>query len=444
MQITEISVAGLKREFKVVIPAQEIDAQVQAKLQDLIRTVKLPGFRPGKIPLAVVTKRFGGSVIKEVVEKAVSQSAKQATSERGLRLAVQPVFRGAHYNEGNDLEYTLEVEEMPDIEPGDFGAIALERPVTEVTDELVGEMLRKLADQMGASEPMTEDRGAAEGDVLLIDFAGTVDGESMEGMSAQAHELPLGKGTFLPDFEAGLMGSRAGEHRQLKVEFPADYQEAGVAGRQAIFEVDIKELRSPVVMQIDDEMAKRFGLDDLDALLESARSRLKEEFAELSRRRLKRILLDKLALEYTFLVPPSMVDVELAAVWNQWEREKLEGRLSADEVGRDEETVKAEYRGIAERRVRLALLIAEVGRRNNIRVTPEEIKRAMIEEARRYPGHEREVIELYQKNEQAIEGLRAPLFEDKVVDFVLELVRVTDRTVSMDELRREPNEAVAA
>ena len=436
MQITETSANGLKRDFKVVIAAQDIEAKIQAKLLELSRTIKLPGFRPGKVPMKVIAQRYSASVMQDVVEHEISDSARQALSDRGLRVAVQPTFDVAPYKEGQDLEFGMGVELMPDIDPGDFGTIELDRPVTPVD-----KMLSSLAEFTKSSEPMTEDRGAAEGDVVVIDFNGTVDGVAKDGMSAQGHELPLGQNTFLPDFETGLTGARVGEHRQLLVTFPADYQAAELAGKQAVFEVDVKDLRTPVSAAVDDALAQRFGLDNLEALRESARGRLTKEYEDLSRRRLKRALLDKLAERHTFEVPPSMVEIEFDAVWNQWDREKQAGRLPADEIARDEAVVKEEYRAIAERRVRLGLLLSEVGRRNNIKITQEELNRAMIAEARKYPGHEREVLDLFRKNEQAIERLRAPLYEDKTIDFVLELVRITDRTVSIEELRRDPDEA---
>ncbi|MEI6558438.1 MAG: trigger factor [Rhodospirillaceae bacterium] len=444
MQITETSADGLKHEFKIVIAAQEIDAKVQAKLLELSRTVKLPGFRPGKVPAKVLAQRYGASVVQDVVEHEVGEGARRATTERGLRPAVAPNFDVPPYVEGQDLEFTLGIEVLPDIEPGDFGTIELERPVAEVDEASIAKMLTSLADYAKSSEPVTEERAAVEGDILVIDFAGTVDGEAKEGMKAEGHELPLGEKTFLPDFENGLIGARAGEHRRLEVGFPADYQAAELAGKVAVFEIDVKELRRPVPGAVDDALAQRFGLDTLAALEDSARARLTAEYTALSRRRVKRALLDKLADLHTFPVPPSMVEVEFEAVWNQWQCEKQAGRIDAAEAGRDEEEVKAEYRAIAERRVRLGLLLSEVGRRNNIKVSQEELNRALVAEARRYPGHEREILDLFRKNDEAVDRLRAPLYEEKTIDFILELVRVSDRTVSIEELRRDPDDGDSA
>lgn len=443
MQITETSVDGLKREFKIVVAAQEIDAKIQAKLQELTRTVKIPGFRPGKVPLTVVNQRFAGSVAHEVVETEVADGARKAVADRGLRVAVQPTYEVTPYSQGQDLEFTVTVETLPDIEPVDLGTIEVERLTAVVDDAAVEVMVTSLAEYSRSSEPMTEDRGAAAGDLVIIDFAGTVDGKAEEGMNATDHELPLGQGSFLPDFERGLEGARAGEHRQLRVNFPADYSAKELAGREAVFEVDVKELRRAVPAVVDDELAKRFGLDDVAALRASARARLTKEYESLSRRRLKRALLDRLAELHDFPVPPSMVEVEFDAAWTMWEREKEAGRVPAAELERDLEVVKAEYRAIAERRVRLGLLLSEIGRRNAIKVTQEELNRALVAEARRYPGHEREVLDLFRKNDQAVERLRAPLYEDKTVDFILELVRLTDRSISIEELRREPDEAEA-
>ena len=440
MQITETSADGLKREFQIVIAAQEIDAKVQVKLDELSRTIKLPGFRPGKVPAKVVAQRYRASVVQDVVEHEIRDGARQATTERGLRPALQPNFDVPPYVDGQDLAFTLSVEIMPDIEPGDFSAIELERPVAEVDERAIATMLEGLANFAKSSEPVTDDRGAAEGDVVVIDFDGTVDGVAKDGMKAEGHELTLGEKSFLPDFENGLIGAKAGEHRRLEVGFPAGYQAAELAGKTAIFEVDVKELRRAVPAAIDDALAQRFGLDNLAALQDSARARLTTEYTTISRRRAKRVLLDKLAEIHSFPVPPTMVDAEFEAVWNQWQSEKQAGRIPAAEAARDEEEVKAEYRAIAERRVRLGLLLSEVGRRNDIKVTQEELNRALVAEARRYPGHEREVLDLFRKNEEAVERLRAPLYEEKTIDFILELVRVTDRTVSIEELRKDPDE----
>ncbi len=440
MQITETSADGLKREFKIVIAAQEIDAKVQVKLDELCRTMKLPGFRPGKVPAKVVAQRYRASVLQDVVEHEINESARRATAERGLRPAVQPDFEVPPFVDGKDLEFTLSVEVMPDIEPGDFSAIELERPVTEVDEAAIAAMLSGLANYAKSSEPLTEDRGAAEGDILVIDFDGTVDGVAHEGMKAEGHELELGSKTFLPDFETGLVGAKAGEHRRLEVGFPGNYQAAELAGKVAVFEIDVKELRRPVPAAIDDALAQRFGLENLAGLQDSARTRLTAEYTTMSRRRVKRALLDKLADLYSFPVPAAMVDIEFEAVWTQWQSEKQAGRIGEKEASRPEEEVKAEYRSIAERRVRLGLLLSEVGRRNNIKVTQEELNRALVAEAKRYPGHEREVLDLFRKNEDAVERLRAPIYEEKTIDFILELVRITDRVVSIEELRKDPDD----
>ena len=440
MQITETSADGLKREFKIVIAAQEIDGKVQAKLQELSRTIKMPGFRPGKVPAKVIAQRYGASVLKDVVDHEIRESARQAMSERGLRPVGQPNFDVQPYVEGKDLELTLGLEVMPDIEPGDFSTIELTRPVAEVDEAAITTMLSGLAAFAKTTEPVTDDRGAAEGDVLVIDFDGTVDGVAKDGMKSEGHELTLGEKSFLPDFENGLIGAKAGEHRQLLVGFPADYQAAELAGKQAVFEVDVKELRRSIPAAIDDALATRFGLENLAALQDSARARLVTEYTTLSRRRVKRLLLDKLAGIHSFPVPPSMVEIEFEAVWNQWQSEKQAGRIDPKEAGRDEEEVKAEYYAIAERRVRLGLLLSEVGRRNSIKVTQEELNRALVAEARRYPGHEREVLDFFRKNEEAVERLRAPLYEEKTIDFILELVRITDRTVTIEELRKDPDD----
>ncbi len=440
MQITETSADGLKREFKIVIAAQEIGAKVQVKLDELSRTIKLPGFRPGKVPAKIVAQRYRASVLQDIVEREINESAHKATAERGLRVAVQPEFDMTPYVDGQDLAFGLRVEVLPEVEPGDFSAMTVERPVAEVDDAAVAAMLAKLADSAKRSEPMLEDRPAVLGDVLVIDFDGTVDGVALDGMKAAGHELELGSNVFLPDFEAGLVGARAGEHRRLVVGCPATYHAAEMAGKVGVFEIDVKELRRPVPAAIDDALAQCFGFETLAQLQDSARARLAVEYRVISRRRVKRALLDKMAQTYDFPVPLSLVENELEAVWSQWQVEKQAGRIGQKEAARPEEEIKAEYRLIAERRIRLGLVLAEVAHRNNIQVTQEEMNRAIRGEAQRYPGHEREVLDFYRKNDAAVERLRAPIFEEKTIDFILELVRITDRAVSIEELRKDPDD----
>ncbi|UEM05847.1 trigger factor [Skermanella rosea] len=441
MQITETSADGLKREYKVVIPAQEIETKVNSRLQELGRTLRIPGFRPGKVPMPIVKQRYAQSVMGEVLEAAVNDSSQQAIDERGLRPALQPKIQVTAFSEGGNLEYDMAVELLPDIEPVDFSTIELERVVAEVDDKQVDETLERLAKSSRDSQPVTEDRPARNGDILVIDFAGTVDGEAKPGMDAKDHRLELGSNSFVGTFEEQLVGSKPGDHRTVTVTFPENYAAAELQGKEAVFEVDVKEIREPAAAVIDDEFAKKFGADDLAALKQMIKDRIGQDYAGISRSKVKRTLLDKLADTHSFDVPAGMVDIEFETIWNRLQEELKRGGPDAEEAGKSEDELKAEYRGIAERRVRLGLLLSEVGRRNNIQVTQDELNRALITEAQRYPGQEREVFEFFRSNPRAIDNLRAPLFEDKVIDFILELAKVNEKTVSVEELVRDPDES---
>jgi len=439
MNITETSTEGLARTFKVVVTAQEIEEKVKGRLEELRRTVQLPGFRPGKVPVAVIRQRYGASVLSEALEEAVSDTSRQAIADRALRVALQPKIAVDKYEENGDLEYTMTVEVLPDIEPGDLSGLELEKPVAPVDDAAVDEALARLAGTRGNTEPVTEDRAAAEGDTVVIDFAGTVDGEARPGMDGKDFPLELGSGQFIPGYEEQLVGAKAGEHRSVTVTFPADYHAAELAGKEAVFEVDVKELRSTVPAAVDDELAKGFGLDSLDKLKETIREKMTADYGGVSRLRVKRQLLDKLAETHGFPVPEGMVEVEFESIWRRLQDEIKSGNAGED-ANKSEDELKAEYRAIAVRRVRLGLLLAEIGRRANVQVTQDEINRALINEARRWPGQERQVFDFFKANPQAIENLRAPIFEDKVVDHILEQAKVTERTVSVEELMRDPED----
>lgn len=441
MQITETSADGLKREYKVVIPAQEIETQVNSRLQELSRTVRLPGFRPGKVPLPIVKQRYAQSVMGEVLERAVNDSSQKAIDERGLRPALQPKIQVTSFEEGGNLEYDLAVELLPDIEPVDFSTIELERVVAEVDDKQVDETLERLSKSSRDSQPIVEEREARTGDILVIDFAGTLDGEAKPGMDAKDHKLELGSNSFVGTFEEQLVGTKPGDHRTVTVTFPENYGAAEFQGKEAVFEVDVKEIREPAPAVIDDEFAKKFGAEDLSALKQMIKDRIGQDYAGISRSRVKRTLLDKLAETHSFDVPPGMVEIEFETIWNRLQEELKRGGPDADEAGKSEDELRAEYRTIAERRVRLGLLLSEVGRRNNIQVTQDELNRALVAEAQRYPGQEREVFEFFRNTPRAIDNIRAPLFEDKVIDFILELAKVDEKTVSVDELVRDPDEA---
>jgi len=439
MEITETNTDGLRREFKVVVAASDIDKQVTSRLSELGRTIRLPGFRPGKVPITVLKKRYGRAVMGEVLERVVNDGSSEAIRARNLRPAVQPRIEIVSFNEGTDLEYKMAIEVLPEIRPMDFTEIEVERLRPEVPETEIQTALERIAQRQRKSEPV--ERAAEKGDAVVIDFKGTVDDKEFAGGSAEGYTLELGADAFIPGFEDQLVGAKAGEARTVEVTFPADYGAADLAGKVARFAVDVKEVRRYQVQPVDDTLAQAVGLQNLEELRKSVAEQFERDYASLARQRLKRALLDKLAARHDFPVPEGMVDIEFQGIWRQLEQERERQKAAGEpEEGVDEEQLKSEYRAIAVRRVRLGLLLAEVGRTHNITVAPEEINRALSEQARRFPGQERRIIEYYREHPEAIDQIRAPIFEDKVIDFILERAQVTERSVPVSELLREEDE----
>ena len=437
MQVTETNAEGLKRAFKVQLEAREIDEKLTGRLVELGDNVKVPGFRPGKVPIQILKQRFAKSVLGEVLERAVNDSSNQALSERGLRPAMQPKIEITSFDEGKDLEYTIELELLPDVVPMDFSQIELERTVIEIAEAAVEETIADLAKAHKKTKPLDAPREARSGDVLVIDFAGTVDGEALPGMAAEDHHLDLGSSNFIAGFEDQLIGVGIGDAREVKVTFPEEYVNERLAGQDAVFKVTVKDMLESVPMAIDDELATTLGEADLAALKERVRERISAEYKDFGRTRLKRQLLDRLADGHDFPVPEGMVDAEFDAIWQQVEQDREADKLDPEDAGKDEDDLKSDYRDIAVRRVRLGLLISEVGRINTIEVTEDETNMALYREAQQYPGKEREVFEFYQRSPEAMGNLRAPLFEDKVVDFIIDLAKVTERSLTAEQLREE-------
>jgi trigger factor len=439
MNVTETAHEGLNRTWRVVVPAIEIGANVDRRLTELSKTIKLPGFRPGKVPLSLVKKRYGSSIMGEVLEKTVQDSSSKLLQDNDVRPALEPKIEVVSFAEGTDLEYTMAVEALPDIEPADLAGVSLERVVAPVDDKAVDEAIDRIANNNRDFEPVKKKRAAKKGDQLLIDFAGTVDGEARPGMDGKDYPLELGAGNFIPGFEDQLIGIKPEETKTITVTFPEQYHAAELAGKEAQFEVTAKELRAPVKTEVNDEFAKKLGLTDLETLKKMAREQIEGEYGRLTRLKLKRSLMDALAERHDFPVPQGMVELEFESIWKQ-----VQAELTEEEKAKPEDEVKAEYRTIAERRVRLGLLLSEIGKRNTIQVTQEELNRGLIAEARRYPGQEREVLDAYRNNPRALDALRAPIYEDKVVDHILGTVTLTDRSVTPEELAREDDETVPA
>ncbi|MDQ1078649.1 trigger factor [Pseudoroseomonas cervicalis] len=443
MQVTELAAEGLKRAFTVVVPAAEIAAARDERLASLAKEVRLPGFRPGKVPMAVVKQRYASAVLGEVLEEQVQSVTKTVVDERGLRPAMQPKIELVNFSDGADLEFKIELEQLPEIPLPDFSAIELEKPVAKVGDEDVTKALEGIAARNRSLEDVTESRPAAQGDVVVTDFEGRlVEGDTVSepfpGGTGTDMPVEIGGAGFIPGFAEGLEGIQVGETREVDVTFPAEYGAAELAGKPARFKLTAKGLKKPVSPALDDEFAKKLGLAGLDELKQRVTETLQGEYDQLSRLNVKRKLLDALAQQASFEVPPSMVEAEFAQIWQRVEADLKAGNLDEEDKGKDEDTLKADYKAIAERRIRLGLLLSEIGRSNNIQVTNDELTRAMRTEAQRYPGQERAVLEFFQKNPQAIENLRAPIFEEKVVDFMLELAKVSEKEVPAGELSAEP------
>ncbi|MGV0758004.1 trigger factor [Tistrella mobilis] len=439
MQITETNAEGLKREYKVVVPAASIDEKIDARIAQIAATIKMPGFRPGKIPAKVVKQRYGSSVMGEVLEEAVNETSRNVLDQNNLRPATQPKIEITAFDEGQDLEYSMIVEIMPEFELGDFSDVELVREAAEVDEKEVDEALERIAAANREFETV-EDRAAENGDQVVIDFKGFVDGEAFQGGEAEGYALALGSGTFIPGFEDQLLGAKAGEERKVEVSFPEDYGAEHLAGKAAVFETTVKEVQAPKTAGIDDALAEKLGLDNLDALKAAIRDDFRGRYDQISRQKLKRALLDALAGRYEFEVPAGMLEAEFEGIWKQLTDEMARTGQTFESMEKTEDEVREEYRAIALRRVRLGLVLAEVGRVNDVQVADEEVNRALIEQARRFPGQEARVIEYYQKNPDALRALRAPIFEDKVVDHILAQAKVEEKVVSAEDLMKDPDE----
>ena len=453
MQVTETHSEGLKRAYKVVLPAQDLAARLDGQLADLKTKVRINGFRPGKVPLAHLKKVYGKSVMADVVQNAVTEANRKIVEDNSLRLAQEPKIdfpaeqaevERALAAEG-DLAYTVNLEVLPKFDVGSFDEITLERKVADVSDADIDEALRRMAERNRVHTPRPEGQYAEAGDKLTIDFAGSIDGTPFEGGAGTDTELVLGSNAFIPGFEGQLEGAHVGEPRRVVVSFPTDYSAAHLAGKEAAFDVTVKSIAYPGELVIDDELAKGFGMESLDKLKEALRKNAESEYGKISRDKLKRSLLDALDKRYDFELPQGLVDQEFDGVWKQVEAERQRTSKSFADDNTTEEAERADYRKIAERRVRLGLLLAEVGEKAAVKISDDELSAALVERVRQYPGQEKAVWDYYRNNQEALASIRAPLFEDKVVDHIIGLANVRDASVSKEELMRpEPEETAAA
>lgn len=444
MQVTETNAEGLRRELKIVIDARDLTDRMAARLDRLSSTMQMPGFRRGRVPKTLLKQRYGKALMGEVLEETVSTSSQAAIAERSLRLASQPRVEIKEFNEGKDLEYTLAFEVMPEFDVGDLAKLQIERLVAEPGDKDIGDAIDRLTSAQRKFGPAADGYEAKKGDLLTMDFVGTVDGVEFEGGKAEGARVELGQNQFIPGFEAQLIGAKVNEPRTLTVTFPSDYSVRFLAGREATFSVTVKTIAIPEDAKMDDDLAKALGLENVDAVRAAVKEQLAKDFGAVSRRRMKRAVLDKLADMHGFDVPPGLVEAEFGAIWGEVDAARKRGQHEPGDENKSEDELKEQYRTLATRRVRLGLVLAEVGRRNNIAVSSEEIERSISQQAMRFPGQEKSIYAYFRNNPQAVETLRGPILEDKVIDFIIEMAKVTDRTVTTEDLMDESDEAIGA
>ncbi|MEZ5818276.1 MAG: trigger factor [Hyphomicrobiaceae bacterium] len=441
MQVSVTSSEGLKRTLKVVIGQGELGERFNSRLDEVKGTIQLKGFRRGKVPATHIRKVYGRSLMAEVMQKAVQETTEKAIADRNERPAFEPRIEFPEDEaeierviEGQgDLAYSVSFEILPDITVTDLSSIEVERVIADVPEEEVTKALDQIASRNVTYTP-EEGRAAAEGDQVTIDFVGRIDGTEFEGGKAEDAPLVIGSGGFIPGFEDGLKGAKAGDERVVKATFPSEYPVANLAGKEAEFTVNVKSVGAPQKPSIDDELAKGLGLETLDELKTRISEQIASEYAQVSRAKLKRSILDKLDEAHTFELPPSLVDGEFGGIWQDLTKRMEEAKRTFADEGKTEEEVRAEYRKIAERRVRLGLVLGEIGNAAKVDVSQDELRNALFAQARRFPGQEKMVYEYFQKNPGAVAQLRAPIYEDKVIDHIASQAKVAERKVTPEEL----------
>ncbi|WP_226634348.1 trigger factor [Brevundimonas poindexterae] len=447
MQVVEKSAAGLSRVIEVTVPAAELNEKLDARIKEVAPQMKLKGFRPGKVPASHVRKAYGRDLMGEIVNTTLNESSQKALEEAKVRPAAPAEMKLTSDMDKvvageADLAYEMSLEVMPEFTPVDPKTLKLERPVYEATDADIDETLKELASQSKSYEDKTgKTVKAADGDQLTIDFVGKIDGEAFEGGSATDADLVIGSGRFIPGFEEQLKGAKVGDEKVVEVTFPEDYQAAHLAGKAATFDVTVKAIKAEAETKIDDDFAKRLGLEDLEKLKSILKDNLNQQYTNAARFKLKRALLDQLDAGHSFDLPPKMVEAEFDGIWRQVEADKEAGRLPEEDAKKSDKALKEEYRKIAERRVRLGLVLAEIGRANNVGVTDQELNNALMAEARNYPGQERQVLDFYRQNPEAAAQMRAPIYEEKVCELIFNQAEMTDKAISKDELMKEDEEA---
>ena len=448
MQATQTSSEGLKQEFKVVLPASALAAKLGAQLSELQSKAQIKGFRPGKAPIGHLKKVYGRSIMAEVLEEAVKDANRKILEDHQLRIAQEPKidFPGgqdeverALQAEG-DFSYTVTFETLPKFEIGNFDDISIERPVAPAGDEDVEKALQSLADRAQEFEPRDEGAAAEKGDKLTIDFTGKLDGAPFEGGTGGDVDIVLGSGTFIPGFEEQLVGTKANDRRVVKVKFPDDYSAENLAGKDAEFDVTVKTVSRPVTLGLGEDLAKKYGFESAEAMRTAVKGNIEADFEKISREKMKRALLDALDGRYSFELPESLVEQEFKSIWGQHEDESKRAGKPLAEDGKTEDETRAEFRKIAERRVRLGLVLAEIGQKAGVTVEEKDLTEALVERVRMFPGREKQVWDFYRNNEQALAQLRAPIYEERVVDHIVQLIKVSDKTVTREELLKDDEE----
>jgi trigger factor len=442
MQVTETNNEGLKRAYTVLVPASDIEAKINRRLTQIAKTANMPGFRPGKVPVGLLKKTHGKAIMGEVLEMTVGESSQQAIVEKELRPVAQPKIEIIKFDEGGDLEYSIELEVFPVITLADFSKLKLERMKVPANEEQVEEILGQMAAGQKDSKPVEKNRPIDSGDVAVIDFVGSVDGEEFAGGKAEGYSLEIGSGSFIPGFEEQILGKEVGNEFDVNVTFPSEYAKE-LAGKDAVFAVKVKEMRETIPAILDDAFAQKMGAENFDDLKAKLRENQEAELGQFTRMRVKRDLLDMLDDQHDFDLPGGMIDSEFDTVWHQFEHQRKEhpDQIEEEDKGKSDDELKEEYRAISARRVRLGLLLAEISRVNEITVTSEEINRAIMQEAQQHKGKEKEVFEHYKNNPEAMQAMQSPLLEDKVVDFILELANVSEKEVTVEELMALPEPA---
>ncbi|MBE6443261.1 MAG: trigger factor [Alphaproteobacteria bacterium] len=443
MNITELKSEGLKKSFKVIVEKNDFAKEVDAKLVKIAKTAKIQGFRAGKAPLAMIKKKYESEVMAEALDDAIRNGSNKVLKDKELRPATQPSIKIVSFGEGKDLEFDMDVEILPEIKLGDFAKISLDKLVADVPAEEVEKAVSYLANARKETT-VVDGKAAQKGDTVMIDFVGSVDGVEFDGGKGDNYPLELGSGSFIPGFEDQLIGAKAGDKVDVKVKFPENYHAKDLAGKDSVFAVTIKEVREPKAVEINDELAKSLGAESLDKLKENLTTRIKSDYDNAARMKLKRQLLDALDKEYKFDVPETLVDAEYKAIVDQYEQAKKYNQLDEEEKSKKEDDLLKEYKDIAIRRVKLGLLLSEVGQDAKISIKPEDINAAIMNEAKKYPGQEQMVLDYYLKNKQAVEALKAPIFEEKIIDHILTLVKLNEKKVSVEELYRFDDEKKSA